>query len=125
MQLRPGPVEGAVDDGLGVGVADIAVFVGVGVTDPVVAGEGVVNGERIVNDSLALRCDSASLASMVCCPLDHDGMIVIVTSNVPSLRALMVLFPAAGIYNCAEICANECAACCAWSAKDASCVDCG
>lgn len=117
MQLRPDALEGAVDDGVGVGVFGVTVPVTVG--DSV--GEGVVNGPRIVNDRLALRCVDASLATMVCCPLDHDGAMLIVASNVPSLRALMLLLPADGTYNCA----NECIAWCAWSVKAIACVNCG
>ena len=107
IQLNPGWVDGAVDDGFDV-------FVGVGVTDPVVVGErvgeGVVNGERMLNESLALRCVTISLASIVCRPIDHDGLMVIVTLNVPSLPALMVLLLATGIYACAEVSATARAA---------------
>lgn len=75
--------------GMEVGVV-VGVLPGVGVVVFVVVGDGDANGERMVNDRLALRCVNVSVAVMVCCPGVHVGSVVIVTLNVPSLLALMV-----------------------------------
>ena len=92
MQLNPWSVEGAV-------VVGVTVFVGVGVTDPVALGDGVgvMNGEMTVNDRLALRCVTASLAWMVCCPAAQVAGTFIVTVKAPSLPALIVLLLASAM----------------------------
>ena len=92
MQLNAaGVVAGAdgvsVGDGVTVGVT---VPVGVDVPVPVGEGVGVVPPETMVKASCALRCVIASLADMVCCPLDQAGLTVTLTLNVPFESAFTV-----------------------------------
>lgn len=90
----------AVPEGEGETVG-LRVGVGVGVSVPVV-GVGVAPPETIVKGNCALRCVMASLAWMVCCPMDQPGSMVMLTLKAPLPSALMVLL-AAGWNSCAAV----------------------
>ena len=86
-QLKPASVEGAEGETVG---ETFFVGLGLGESVPVTVGVGVSPGASTVKSSVALRCVTASLATIVCFPGDQDDLTLIETVKVPSPPTWMV-----------------------------------